>query len=92
MIRSFKHKGLEVLFLDGSTRGIQAKHAQKLTDMLDLLDNAQRPEDMGFPGSSLHPLKGNRAGYWAVKVSGNWRVIFRMEQGDSLDVDYLDYH
>ncbi|GAB6038043.1 type II toxin-antitoxin system RelE/ParE family toxin [Fundidesulfovibrio butyratiphilus] len=92
MIRSFKHKGLETLFLDGSTKGVQAKHAQKLTDILDLLDNARRPEDMGFPGSALHPLKGNRAGFWAVKVSGNWRLIFRMEQGDAHDVDYLDYH
>jgi proteic killer suppression protein len=47
---------------------------------------------MGFPGSGLHPLKGDRAGFWSVKVSGNWRVIFRMEQGDAYDVDCLDYH
>lgn len=28
----------------------------------------------------------------SVTVSGNWRVIFRFENGDALDVDYLDYH
>lgn len=71
MIRSFKHKGLEALFLDASKKGVQAKYARKLTDILDMLDHARRPEDMAFPGSGLHPLKGNRAGYWAVKVSGN---------------------
>lgn len=92
MIKSFKHKGLEDLFFDGTTRGVQAKHALKLTDILDRLDQSREPGDMGFPGSGLHPLKGDRAGFWSVKVSGNWRVVFRMEQGDVYDVDYLDYH
>jgi proteic killer suppression protein len=31
-------------------------------------------------------------GFWSVRVSGNWRVIFRFEKGDALDVDYIDYH
>jgi len=92
VIKSFKHKGLEALFLSGSTRGIQAKHGQKLSDIMDMLDNASQAQDMAFPGSGLHPLKGDKAGYWAIKVSGNWRVVFRMEQGDAYDVDYLDYH
>ncbi|MGA3230617.1 MAG: type II toxin-antitoxin system RelE/ParE family toxin, partial [Candidatus Binatus sp.] len=30
--------------------------------------------------------------FWSVSVSGNWRVIFRFEDGEALDVDYLDYH
>lgn len=92
MIKSINHKGLFYLFFDGTTRGIQVKHARKLTDILDRLDQSQEPSDMAFPGSSLHPLKGDRAGFWSVKVSGNWRVVFRMEQGDAYDVDYLDYH
>jgi len=65
---------------------------QKLTDILDLLNAAAKPGDMDFPGSYLHPLKGGLKGFWAVRVSGNWRVIFRFETGDALDVDYLDYH
>jgi proteic killer suppression protein len=47
---------------------------------------------MDFPGSFLHPLKGQLKGYWAVRVSGNWRVIFRFEGGKALEVDYVDYH
>ena len=77
---------------DGSKRGIQAKHATKLADILDLLDAAALINDMNFPGSALHPLKGRLRGHWAVKVSGNWRLIFRFENGDAYDVDYLDYH
>jgi len=92
MIRSFAHKGLEDLFYDGTTKGVQQKHVRKLLDVLDLLDNAREVRDMNFPGSGLHPLKGNLAGHWAVKVSGNWRLTFRFENGDAHIVDYQDYH
>ena len=47
---------------------------------------------MDLPGFRLHPLKGALKGHWAVAVSGNWRVTFRLEAGDVYDVDYLDYH
>ena len=92
MIKSFSHKGLEKFFLDGVKKGIQTKHAEKLADILDLLDAASEISDMKFPGSSLHPLKGKLKGFWAVKVSGNWRVIFQFKNGNAFNVDYLDYH
>ena len=47
---------------------------------------------MNFPGAFLHKLKGKLKGFWAVRVSGNWRVIFRFDSGDMFDVDYVDYH
>ena len=92
MIKTFRHKGLEDLFFDGTTKGVQAKHAPKLERILDRLDAATMPSDMNAPGLNLHPLKGDKKGFWSVTVSGNWRVIFRMEQGDAYDVNYLDYH
>jgi toxin HigB-1 len=92
MIRTFAHKGLEDFFYDETKKGIQPKHAQKLSDILDLLDAAVQVEDMDFPGSGLHPLKGEKKGHWAVKVSGNWRITFRLLDGDAYDVDYVDYH
>ena len=46
---------------------------------------------MALPGLDLHPLRGELDGYWAVKVSANWRVIFRIEDGDAVDVDLVDY-
>lgn len=92
MIKSFRHKGLQNFFFDGTKKGIQPKHAEKLADILDLLDAASEIKDMTFPGSDLHPLKGDLQGFWSVKVSGNWRVIFRFENGDAFDVDYVDYH
>jgi proteic killer suppression protein len=92
VIRGFRHKGLRLLSETGNARGVQASHAQRLTDILDLLNAAAKPGDMDFPGSVLHPLKGKLKGFWAVRVSGNWRITFRFEKGDAFDVDYVDYH
>ena len=92
MIKTFSHKGLEDFFYDGIKKGIQADHARKLEDILDRLEAAEDIRDMKFPGSDLHQLKGKMKGRWAVKVSGNWRVVFRFEEGNAYDVEYIDYH
>jgi toxin HigB-1 len=47
---------------------------------------------MSLPGFCLHSLKGERRGQWAVSVSGNWRIVFRFEGEDAVDVDLVDYH
>jgi len=59
---------------------------------MGLLNQAETPGDMDLPGYRLHPLKGELQGFFAVNVSGNWRVIFRFEDGQVTDVDYIDYH
>lgn len=92
MILSFKHKGLEKFFLRGKTSGIRVDHAARLRLILARLAVSQRPSDMALPGLRLHPLKGDMKGYFAVSVSGNWRVVFRFDGQDAADVDYVDYH
>jgi proteic killer suppression protein len=37
-------------------------------------------------------LTGGLKDFWSIKVSPNYRIIFRFEDGDIFDVDYLDYH
>ena len=92
MIRSFRHAGIEKFFRSGSKAGIQASHADKLNIQLTTLNRSKGPPDMAAPGWNLHPLHGNLKGHWAVKVSGNWRLTFRFEDGDAMLVDYQDYH
>jgi len=92
MILSFKHKGLKKLYETGSTAGIQSKHAKKLRLMLAALDTATQIDDMDIPGFSLHSLKGQKAGFWSISVSGNWRVTFKFENGNTQIVNYEDYH
>jgi len=92
VIRSIRHKGLKRLHQDDDPRGVIAEHEVKLRDILARLDAASTVADMDVPGFRLHALKGELKGFWAVTVRANWRVIFRLADGDALDVDYLDYH
>jgi len=92
VIRKFKHSGLEKFFLRGTKSGIQTKHARRIRLILGRLHASIQPQDMDLPGFELHELKGNRKGMWAVKVSGNWRITFKFEGPDTIDVNYVDYH
>ncbi len=55
-------------------------------------NQAQNPADMDLPGFRLHLLKGDYKGFYAVDVSGNWRIVFRFEGSDTADIDLTDYH
>ncbi len=92
MIEGFTHKGLERFFLQGIKSRIQPRHATRLRLILARLHASTCPQDMNLPGLQLHQLKGDRAGTWAVMVSGNWRVTFVFREGDAQFVDYEDYH
>ncbi|MBI3582316.1 MAG: type II toxin-antitoxin system RelE/ParE family toxin [Nitrospinae bacterium] len=92
MIKNFRHKGLEAFYSSGSKAEIQAKHAERLRFILARLDASHEPKDMNLPGLRLHKLTGRLKDFWAVDVSGNWRVIFRFEKQEATDVNYLDYH
>lgn len=92
MIKAFRHKGLAALFIAGTARGVRTEHARRLRLILARLHAASDPRDMDLPGLRLHALKGQLAGLYAVDVSGNWRVVFRFQGADAIDVDYIDYH
>ncbi len=92
MIRRFRHKGLRLLYDKGDRRRVRADQAEKIERILARLDEASEPSNMNLPGYRLHPLRGDLNGFWAVTVSGNWRIIFRFEDGHASDVDLIDYH
>lgn len=92
MIRRFRSRALKRFFERGEASRIRADHREAVRDILARLNAAAAPGDMDLPGFRLHPLKGEYAGFWAVTVRANWRVVFRFEDGHAVDVDYLDYH
>ncbi|MBR0572609.1 MULTISPECIES: type II toxin-antitoxin system RelE/ParE family toxin [Pasteurellaceae] len=92
MIISFKHKGLEKFYKTGSTAGIVVSHKKKLQILLTHLENTKVINDMNIIGFDLHKLSGNLKDHWSVKVNGNWRVTFKLENGHIQVVDYQDYH
>ena len=92
MICSFRHRGLKRLFVRGDRRQVRPDQVDKIERILARLDQASQVDDMNLPGWRLHPLKGRLKGFWAVDVSGNWRIVFRFEKGEAFDVDLVDYH
>jgi proteic killer suppression protein len=81
-----------MFFEKDDRRGLNAARVDKIKRILARLDEAANINHMALPGFGLHPLKGEPKGFWAVSVSGNWRIIFRFEKSNAYDVDLVDYH
>jgi proteic killer suppression protein len=92
MIKHFRHRAMERFFRGTDSRGINPGHAGRIRRLLDLIDQATDVNQLRIPGMSLHPLKGDRKGTWAVSVSGNWRITFRFVGEDAVDLNLEDYH
>ena len=92
MIKSFRHRGLQRLYERGDRSRINPALVEKVETALGLLDVAETPEAVNLPGYRLHPLRGDLRGFWSIRVSGNWRLIFRFDDRDVCDVDLVDYH
>lgn len=87
-----RHKGLRSLHERNDPTRLSAGSVPRLRRILFRLQEATHPGSADAPGFRLHPLKGDLAGYWSVRVSENWRVVFRFEDGEAVDVDLIDYH
>lgn len=92
MIENFKDRSLKRLYERGDRSKVRADLVDKVERILARLDQALVIDDMDLPGYRLHELKGDLKGFWSVRVSGNWRIIFRFESGKAYDVEMIDYH
>ncbi|WP_132250544.1 type II toxin-antitoxin system RelE/ParE family toxin [Methylobacterium segetis] len=92
MIRSFRNKALRNFALKGDPKGLSVPNVRRVRQILLALDSASEPDDMNQPGLRFHQLKGERRGTFAVDASGNFRITFRWEGSDAVDVDLEDYH
>ena len=92
MIKSWRHKGLYNFFKTGSTKGIQAKHKDKLQKQLTLLNVVKCAGDIAIPSWRLHTLKGDHKEHYAITVSGNWRLTFKFEGEHVILLNYQEYH
>jgi proteic killer suppression protein len=92
MIVSFRHKGLRRLYEDDNRRLLSPNMVERIRTILAALDAATAIDEMDRPSFRLHPLTGDLKGFWTLTVRANWRIIFRYEEGNALDVDLIDYH
>ena len=87
MIKGFASKVLRRAFEDGNYRRINPQWRARVELLLDALDAAEKVEDLNLLTLGTHPLKGNRKGEWGMTVTKNWRITFRFEVGDAVEVD-----
>jgi len=58
-----------------------------------MLNNAQNLSDLRVPpGNRLEALKGDRAGFYSIRVNDQWRICFAWRDGDAYEVEIVDYH
>ena len=92
MIRSFANRDTEGLFHRGRVRRFRGFERIALRKLL-LLDAATAVTDLRSPpGNRLEKLKGQRDGQWSIRINDQWRICFRWQEGDALEVEIVDYH
>ena len=92
MIRAFKSRALKKFFETGNASRLSVPNIARVERLLTSLNSAASPQAMNLPGYGFHALKGNRSGTYAVSASGNWRLTFKWDGQDAIDVDLEDYH
>lgn len=91
--RSFSHKPLERLYEYGETKGLPAGSVVKLRAMFAVLDQMKDAAELKvWPLWKVHGLTGDRKGTWSLHVTRNWRLTFRIEAGEMVDLNLEDYH
>ncbi len=96
MIQSFASKAVQDIY-DGVNsryaRKIQSELHEKIRRLFDQINAAITIDTLRIPlGNRLEKLSGDLKGFWSLRVNDQWRVIFRLEEGNALDIDIVDYH
>ena len=96
MIASFGNKATDELYHGhhtARTRKIPSDVAKVTCRKLDLIEAADRLNDLASPpGNRLEALKGDRRGFYSIRVNDQWRIVFRWIQDSAHDVELTDYH
>lgn len=90
MIRSFKDKETQKLFMGRRSRAVSGQAVRRAQVKLAQVESVEELEVP--PGSRLHALGGDREGQWAIRINDQYRICFRFESGDAYDVEATDYH
>jgi proteic killer suppression protein len=90
-IKSFKHKGLKQLFIEGKSGKVAPKLQANALMILDVLEAMHEKADL-VGVKDFHPLTGDRKGIYSMHVNGNYCITFTIHGSDVADVDLEDYH
>ena len=93
MIRGFANRATERFFREGVCPARWRSFERSATYKLDMLAAATGLDDLRSPpGNRLEALKGDRKGFWSIRINSQWRICFRWTDDGPSDVEILDYH
>ncbi len=93
MILNFNSKETEIIFNRGRSKRIPSEIQRIALRKLLQLHAAVSLENLKIPpGNRLEELKGPRKGQHSIRINDQWRICFRWNNGNVLDVEIVDYH
>jgi proteic killer suppression protein len=93
MVRSFRDKETEKVFLREGSRKLGPEVLRIAQRKLAMLDAAEALQDLRVPpGNRLEKLSGDREGQHSIRINDQWRICFRWKEGNAYDVEITDYH
>lgn len=92
MIKSFGDKDTQSLYSGRCPKRWNTVRSQAERKLAQLDAAATLDFLSALPGNRLEKLKGDRAGQWSIRINERWRVCFRWDDADALDVEIVDYH
>ena len=93
MIRRFRDKRTEQVFLGLNPKGFPSNIVKVSRRKLEMLNAATRLDDLKAPpANSLEALKGNRNGQHSIRINAQYRICFRWTHKGVEDVEIVDYH
>lgn len=93
LIRNFADKESAKIFQGLASRLLPREIQKRALIRLMALDQALELHDLRLPPSNhLEALKGQWVGFHSMRVNDQWRIVFRWEKGNALDVQIMDYH
>ena len=96
MIESFGNRLADDLFHDRTTRATRTFPLElrriARRKLLYLHDAVELKDLQAPPGNRLEVLKGDRKGFHSIRINDQWRIVFRWQRGQVLNVQIVDYH
>ena len=93
MIQSFKCKETAKVFEIGVSRKFPASIIKTAIIRLAMLNRSGKLDDLRIPPSNhLEKLSGDREGQFSIRINDKYRVCFKWQENNALDVEIVDYH
>lgn len=93
MIISFGDKETRKIWEGERVKGLSTDIQEIARRKLRMLHNSQNVADLMIPPSNrLEKLKGNLKDFYSIRINNQWRIIFKWNNGNAMDVEIIDYH